>query len=206
VPKLLALHGQTLNGAYMRRELAQLEQLGVELVCPDAPHVCADGVVDRLYAVWDQPRQPAPYCAWWDASDDGRTYRGWDATLDSIVPLLDDGPLGILGFSQGAILATALAALSQHGQLPPIAYVILVAGRAPRADVITPYLSEPLRTRSLHVWGENDQLSRDASRDLVERFAPETRTVATWDGAHTLPTSGTAAANAIAHFVTSGGR
>ena len=37
--KLLALHGQTLNGADMRQRLRQLDTLGIELVCPDAPHL-----------------------------------------------------------------------------------------------------------------------------------------------------------------------
>jgi len=198
--RLLALHGQSLNGAYMRRELAHLEKLGVELVCPDAPNVCAEGSVERLYAVWDSPRQPPPYCAWWDASDDGRTYRGWEATRDLLAPILDGGPLGIIGFSQGAILATALAALSQHGQLPPIDYVILVAGRPPRADVVTPFLAAPIRTRSLHIWGENDLLARDTSRELVDRFAPDTRQVATWPGTHAIPTQGPAA-EAIEQFI-----
>lgn len=193
MPKLLALHGQTLNGAYMRRELAHLEKLGVELVCPDAPNTCPDDVVERLYAIWDGPRESPPHCAWWDASDDGRTYRGWEATRALLAPLLDGGPIGILGFSQGAILATALAALAEHGQLPPIDYVILIAGRPPRADVFAPFLVEPLRTSSLHVWGENDLLARDTSRELVDRFDIESRNVVMWPGTHAIPKSGPAA-------------
>lgn len=198
--RLLALHGQSLNGAYMRRELAHLEKLGVELVCPDAPNVCPDGAVERLYAVWDSPRQPPPYRAWWDASDDGRVYRGWEATRDLLAPILDIAPLGIIGFSQGAILATALAAMSQHGQLPPIDYVILVAGRPPRAEVFAPFLIDPIRIRSLHVWGENDQLVGDTSRELVERFDAGNRQVVAWPGAHAIPTQGPAA-EAIEQFI-----
>ncbi len=185
----------------MRRELGWLEPGGVELVCPDGPNVCSDGVVERLYAVWDAPRQAPPHFAWWDASDDGRVYRGWEATRDLLAPLLEGGPVAILGFSQGAILAAALAALAQHGQLPPIDRVILVAGRPPRADVLAPFLTAPIRTPSLHVWGENDHLARDTSRDLVDRFDPATRHIATWPGAHTIPSHGPAAA-AIEQFLT----
>jgi hypothetical protein len=72
--------------------------------------------------------------------------------------------------------------------------------------VITPFMADPIRTPSLHVWGENDQLSRDTSRDLVERFAADTRHVATWPGTHTLPPTGTAAALAIEDLVTRGAR
>lgn len=178
----------------MRQHLQQLERLGVELVCPDAPDLCDDAAVDRLYAVWDAPRQPPPYCRWWDASDDGRVYHGWEQTRELVAPILERAPLGIIGFSQGAILATALAALAQHGQLPPIAYVILIAGRPPRADLITPFLGEPIRIPSLHVWGTNDVMARDSCPDLVERFDAGQREVVTWDGTHHIPSQGPASA------------
>jgi len=185
----------------MRGELAFLEKLGVELISPDAPNQCPAAQVDRLYSFWKAPRQPPPHCAWWDASDDGRMYRGWEATRDLVTPILESGPLGIVGFSQGAILATALAALAQHGKLPPIDYVVLIAGRTPRADVFTSFLVEPLRVPSLHVWGENDHMARDTSIELVERYDATTRKVATWPGSHRIPTHGPAA-KAIEEFVT----
>jgi pimeloyl-ACP methyl ester carboxylesterase len=201
VHTLLALHGQTLNGTLMRGQLAHLDKLGVQLVCPDGPLECSDRTVEYLYSVWDAPRQPPPHRAWWDASDDGRTYRGWEATRDLVVPILERGPVGIIGFSQGAILATALAAMAQHGQLPPIDYVILIAGRTPRADVFAPFLVEPIRTRSLHIWGETDRLVGTTSRDLVDLFDATTRHVVTWPGSHHMPTDG-AAAQAIERFIT----
>jgi pimeloyl-ACP methyl ester carboxylesterase len=193
VPRLLALHGQTLNGAYMRRELARLEELGVELICPDAPNHSTADLVERLYTVWDAPRQPPPHRAWWDASDDGRTYHGWEASRDLLLPILGEGPVGILGFSQGAIVATALAAMAQHGQAPPIDFVVLIAGRAPRADVLAPLLVEPIRIRSLHVWGDRDSMMGETCRELADRFAADTREVVTWPGGHTIPKSGPAA-------------
>ncbi len=198
MPRLLALHGQTLNGALMHQQLAHLT--GVELICPDGPIVCAPDLVDRLYSVWDAPRQPPPHLAWWNASDDGRSYRGWETTRDLLAPMLERAPLGILGFSQGAIVAAALAAMAQHGALPPIAYVILIAGRTPRADVLAPFLGQPIRTPSLHVWGEHDQLARDTARELVELFDPATRQVVTWPGSHHVPTHGPAA-DAIAQRI-----
>jgi hypothetical protein len=80
-----------------------------------------------------------------------------------------------------------LAALAEHGEMPPIAYVIPIAGRAPRSDVLRPYFERPLVTPSLHVWGENDTLAGDTPRALVERFASPQ--VLTWPGGHTLPTT-----------------
>ncbi len=81
---LLALHGFTLNGAIMRQSLGALAERfeqHVELVCLDAPHTCSAGAVDRLYARLDVPRLPPPHLCWWDASDDGLVYNGWEETL-----------------------------------------------------------------------------------------------------------------------------
>lgn len=190
---LLALHGQTLNGTLMRQQLAWLEARGVELICPDGPVACSDSLVERLYAVWDQPRQPGPYRAWWTASEDAKIYDGWEQTREMLVPILERGPIGVLGFSQGAIAASALAALSQVGGVPPISYVILIAGRTPRADVITPHFAEPVRVPSLHIWGEADTLMGTAPADQVERYDAATRKVVTWPGTHVVPTEGPAA-------------
>ena len=193
MPPLLALHGKTLNGTLMRQQLGWLETRGVELITPDAPNVTRPELVERLYEIWDQPRPAPPHLEWWEPSEDFRTYRGWEATRELIVPILERGPVGIIGFSQGAILATALAALAQYGQVPPVSFVILIAGRTPRADVITQHLSEPIRIPSLHIWGEADTLMGAASKDQVERYDPTMRLVVTWEGGHSIPSEGPAA-------------
>ncbi len=195
--RLVALHGQSMNGAILRDWLGFLE--GVEIVCPDAPHVCSEATVDRLYDLWDRPRLPPPHLAWWDAIDDGRVYRGWKATVDYVAPLLEDGPVQLLGFSQGAILAGGLVALSVAGELPPIERAVLVAGFAPRSDLLSPYLDWVAEVPSLHVWGEADPLAF-ACDTLVELFDPTMREVVTWDGGHEIPREGPAA-EAIARFV-----
>jgi predicted esterase len=200
---LLALHGFSLNGALMRQQLGHLEMPGVKLLCPDGPHEAPAAAVERLYAVWHVPRQPAPHRSWYEPSADGRTYQGWDVARDQLAPMLERGRVGILGFSQGAILATAFAAMSERGLLPPIDYVILIAGRTPRADVFAPFLETPIRTPSLHIWGDNDAMARDTARELVDRFDAGTRQVVTWHGAHAIPTQG-AAATAIEELVADG--
>jgi pimeloyl-ACP methyl ester carboxylesterase len=196
---LVALHGFSVNGAVMR---AQLEAVlpARAIVAPDAPHACAADAVDRLYAMWDEPRRLPPHLMWWDASDDGREYRGWDETRELMRPILAAGPVGLIGFSQGAILATALAAMSAHGEMPPIRFAILIGGRPPRADVLLPFLARPIEVPSLHVWGEADTLVGDGPRALLELYAPATREVVSWPGAHSIPTTGPAA-DAIARFI-----
>lgn len=194
--KTIALHGQSMNGAILREWLGFLD--GVELMCPDAPHECSEASVDRLYALWDRPRLPPPHFTWWDAIDDGSVYRGWAQTRDFVAPLLEDGPVQILGFSQGAILAGAITALSIAGELPPVERAILIAGFAPRSDVLVPYLEWVAEIPSLHVWGEADPLAF-ACDTLVELYDSSMRQVVTWEGGHEIPSQGPAA-EAIARF------
>jgi hypothetical protein len=201
---LIALHGYSLNGAAMLGQVAPLvEALSpyVDVICPDGPFDCSAESVDRLYAVWNVPRFPLPYRMWWDATDDGREYRGWEATRDLLSDLLErHSPAGILGFSQGGMAAAAAAALSFRGEMPPVRFVIPVAGRVPRADVMQPWFASPISLPSLHVWGERDGLTRDVSPLVVERFDAATREALVWPGPHVIPTYGPAAA-AIVDFV-----
>lgn len=191
-----------MNGGVMRARLGAVQRVlpELEIVAPDAPHVCPDETVERLYAVWKEPRLEAPYLRWFDASDDGREYYGWEASRDWLRPVLAAGPVGLIGFSQGAILATAIAALAARGELPPIQFAILIAGRPPRADVFQPYLDRPIALPSLHVWGESDALVGNGPQMLVDLFAPEQREVATWPGQHSIPKSGPAS-DAIVDFL-----
>jgi predicted esterase len=204
---LLALHGFTQNGANLRAELAELVarfDAGPRIECPDGPFVCAEASVERLQRMVGGARWPGPHLAWWDATDDGREYRGLDLAcerLGEIVEraLADGGRVGVLGFSQGAIATACLAALAAHGRFPRFDFAVLIAGRTPRADAIAPLFASPLPIPSLHVWGTRDALS-SAAGSLAECFDAGTREIATWAGPHVVPTRGTAA-DAIVRFV-----
>lgn len=194
---VLALHGFTQNGSGFRSSLDGLASRlprDVELVCLDAPHACSDGAVQRLTSARGLDAPPPPWLSWWDATDDGSVYRGLDETLTVIRAALERHPhAGILGFSQGAILGAAIAALSQRGDLPSIPYAILVAGRVPRAAALAPAFETLIDVPSLHVWGTDDAFASAEAPALVERFAPLTRQALAWPGPHTVPTRGDAA-------------
>jgi predicted esterase len=198
---LLALHGFTLNGAAMRAALGGLEaelSRHVELVFPDAPNVCTPGAVDRLYQVWPMPRSEPPHRCWWDASDDGRVYQGLEQSLELTRELIErHAPVALLGFSQGAMLAATLAALSSNGKLPVLSFVVLVAGAPPRASALLGEFDRPVDVPSLHVWGERDQLSGPRSPELFQRFEASSREMVTWEGGHSVPTSGPAASQLV---------
>lgn len=201
---LLAFHGFSLNGARMEAQLAALtpalpEELAV--VCPDAPHSCELESVERLYKRWRIARLPPPYLNWWNATDDGSEYRGWEATREYVKELLSRyARVGILGFSQGGILATAIAALSHAGELPAIRFAVIVAGGPPRAQAIKPFLTQIIGVPSLHVWGERDTIAASAAPAALECFDPATREHLIWPGAHSVPPTGPGAL-AIVNFV-----
>jgi predicted esterase len=202
---LIALHGFTQNGAHMRNMLAPLAErlpANVTLECPTAPNACAETSVERMYKLLGGARHEPPHCCWFDATDDGREYRGFEQTKQQLTALIEQraGRVGLLAFSQGAIAGTALAALCAHGRFPKLDFVILVAGRPPRSDELTPLLDKPIAMPSLHVWGERDPIGRSQVQPLLELFDSATRHSITWPGPHIVPTRGVAA-DAILSFI-----
>jgi predicted esterase len=194
---LLGLHGFTLNGALLREGLGALaERLEehVELVCLDAPHTCSLGAVDRLYARWGTPRLPPPHLCWWDASDDGLVYHGWEETLALLRQRMEGrAPVGVLGFSQGAMLAAILAALSSRGELPPLAFAVIIGGSLPRVPALRSAFDELVKVPSFHLWGGRDQVTGSYSPALATRFEPALCERVVWPGGHSIPTRGDAA-------------
>ncbi len=200
---LIGLHGFTLNGAAMSSSLAPLSarfNQDVTVVCPDGPNLCSDSSVARMAQLFGSTT-PVPHCCWFDASDDGRQYHGFDRTKEALTDLIAQrgGRLGLIGFSQGAIASASLSALAMHDKFPKPAFVVLIAGRTPRADEVRPCLAAPITIPSLHVWGERDPFGHYAS-ELVERFDARDRHALSWPGPHTIPSRGPAA-EAIVGFV-----
>lgn len=194
--KLVVLHGFIQNGQVLRAHLAELFRAlppHVEGVYPDAPHTCSEQSVKRLQALTGAEQAP-PHLCWWDASDDGSVYRGYEdsvALLESLVR--GDEPFALLGFSQGAVFSALLTALAERGEFACPRFSIMVAGRVPRAHALQPLFAGSLTTPSLHVWGDRDVLSRDGAATLVDKFSQQTRTVLRWNGPHVVPTFGSAA-------------
>lgn len=202
-PALISLHGFTMNAAGLKHMMADLEPRlaeAVDLIYPDAPHPASDESVAAIAQLMGGFRPKPPNLQWWNASDDGTAYLGWKETRDRVAAELTAHPeAGLLGFSQGAAVAASLAAASSRGAVPPVRFIIAIAGFLPRAHDIAPLFEPPVNIPSLHVWGLADGMAKHAPR-LVERFAPEQREVVTWPGRHIVPTSG-APADAIVDFI-----
>ena len=204
---LVCLHGFTQNGSVLAAQLSGVAERLTDqarLVFPDGPHACKPDSVQRLAAAFRMPEPPAPHCCWWDASEDGSVYRGWEVSRELLRGLCarrdPTERVGVLGFSQGAIAATAVAALQLHGEFPALDFAIMVAGRVPRAQAFARYLQAPLSLPSLHIWGERDHGAVQASPALAEAFEEAQRQVVTWPGPHAVPQRG-AAADAIVDWI-----
>jgi len=202
---LIGLHGFTQNGAAVRSTLGPLlDRLpeSVTLECPDGPHLCSDASVERMGQLFGGGLTPPPHRCWYDSSDDGREYRGFDQTKETLARLIESRGerVGLLGFSQGATTAASLAGLSIQRRFPELAFVVIVAGRAPRADDLAPLFTTTLAIPSLHVWGERDVMSAPYSAALTENFDVAARRVVVWPGPHRIPTRGEAA-DAIVDFI-----
>lgn len=200
---LLCLHGFTMHGAGLRRIMtgiaARLED-SVELVFPDAPHTASEESVRGLAAHLGGWRAAAPHLEWWNASKDGLTYEGWDASREVLRKEAARHPaVGVLGFSQGAGVAAAIAGEARRGTFPELDFAILIAGFAPRAVDIAPLLEPPLPLPSLHIWGDADPFAKHSPR-LATHFAEESRQVVNWAGPHAIPQRGPAA-DALVEFV-----
>ena len=98
------------------------------------------------------------------------------------------------------MVASLCAALAANGELPSVRFAILVAGRAPRAQAFRTLLSRAIDVPSLHVWGERDPFSSEGAPELMQHFAERGREKHVWAGAHSFPTSGSAA-DALRAFV-----
>lgn len=200
---LIALHGFTQNGSVLREMLAPLAQRlpNIAFEYPDGPNPCNPTSVERMHQLLGGTPEP-PHLCWFDASDDGREYRGFDKTKAELSALIErrGGRVGLLGFSQGAICGAALAALSAHGRFPKLDFVVLVAGRVPRSDEVAPLLDAPIAIPSFHICGERDPIAKKHVPQVVERFDEATRSYVTWPGPHIVPTRGEGA-DAIVHFL-----
>jgi hypothetical protein len=173
----------------------------LELQVPDGTRSCSPASLARLAPMLGRDN-PEPHLCWWDATDDGSEYRGYEASREHLHMLLSRAarPRGILGFSQGAGLAAIACALAAQGAFPVLDFAVLVAGRKPRATALVPLFDTSVALPCLHVMGTRDP-SLPYSERLASCFTPELCEIARWDGPHVLPTYGQGA-DAIVDFVT----
>lgn len=121
--------GYAQNGAMMRRKLRQLQSRlehllmygypgGVEMVCPDGTITLVPGTATGVNhgELATRDLMDMNLRGWWMNLDTVNQYKGLLKSLEVLAAMLRENPFdGIIGFSQGATLATMLAALCEGG-------------------------------------------------------------------------------------------
>mmetsp|Transcript_56395 Transcript_56395/g.167854 ORF Transcript_56395/g.167854 Transcript_56395/m.167854 type:complete len:232 (+) Transcript_56395:29-724(+) len=191
-PRLLCFPGKASTGAGFAQRLEQLNDVA-DLVCVDAPHAQGGG-----YSWWLLPPGERSFTT--------PVFEGWDDTVAYVRKVwAEQGPFdGMLGFSQGAILIAALAAIgvlrrpdSDDGGAEALRPKFLLLGGA---AVPGPFRAElaalresgagGVALRTLHVVGAADDVNPpEGAREVASALGGEI-----WEhpGRHDLPTDGDA--------------
>lgn len=115
----LALHGHGQCGAWLLPKLARLG-LKEDIVAPNAPHVLVDG---ESYTWWEVKLSPGESIRQFLTTK--RSYVGYNESVAHLRTQIDFNDVQILvGFSQGAIMATIMA---HQGLFPRLRCIILIS-------------------------------------------------------------------------------
>eukprot|EP00123_Amoebidium_parasiticum_P021051 comp60764_c0_seq1/m.47874 comp60764_c0_seq1/g.47874 ORF comp60764_c0_seq1/g.47874 comp60764_c0_seq1/m.47874 type:complete len:230 (-) comp60764_c0_seq1:81-770(-) len=225
--RVLCFHGFKQNGKILREKTTALRRTlrenGIELLYVDGPHIDkTDYSTDSTRSILDPPPSPSPktntFCSeenhervWWRAKENGTVYNGYPETLDYLKNVLEThGPIhGVLGYSQGAMVAYVLCALagSEPGRLPNLESMktaVFIGGGLPRATIMHHWvqLERPwAHVHSLHVWGDQDTVvPTTRSEKLAGNFVHAS--THNFQGSHIVP-SDKASVETITAFLAS---
>ncbi|KAL3728680.1 hypothetical protein ACJRO7_033286 [Eucalyptus globulus] len=173
-PRILCLHGFRTSAKILETQIHKwpesvLEKL--DLVYLDAPYPSTGQ--SGVEGIFDPP-----YFEWFQANQDFTEYENFEECIAFIEDfMVKNGPFdGLLGFSQGAMLAATLPGMQAEGlvltKVPKIKFLILIAGAklggstygAP--PLAANAFSSPVKCPSLHVIGENDFLKPESIAQL----------------------------------------
>ena len=187
--KILCLHGYAMNSDWLRDWLRPLEQAlagRAELIYLQAPIAVAEADVrattGRFQAVVPDDRLgPGLNWCWYRASDEKPPrYSGLEQSLDVLHDLFaQQGPIrGVLGWSQGAVVAAMLAGLMKRdpGSGFPFELGVFCGGFLPGAPEYRRLFAEPLKMPSLHVIGRKESdFMRTQGEKLLAAFEASER-------------------------------
>ncbi|ETV91301.1 hypothetical protein H310_14123 [Aphanomyces invadans] len=204
--RLLCLHGWRTNAAVMNAQLQGFRKAfgpdGVDFTILHAPFAASGPAHTTVSDNFD-----GPFFEWWDyiehpaGAPKRHEYVGWKASLEFAMDRIDrDGPFdALVGFSQGAGMATLLTAHYSSTTRIPYSAVVLCCGLLPR-DGMPRGLALPLSIPSFHILGKAD--SRYGwGRKLLSAYDPRQRQVFEHAGGHRFPVypEYMATYNSIAH-------
>ncbi|KAI1266035.1 serine hydrolase FSH [Xylariaceae sp. FL1019] len=189
-PKILCLHGGGTSADIFRIQAIRLSRL----LKSHFELVYADGFLESGPGPGVLPffEGMEPYKQWIRDKDGDEEEQPWSGLPRLIEIFNRDGPfVGIIGFSQGAKVATHLLRwLEQRGN--QLDFAALFSGTVPlRQKIGTPEWPELVKptiiTRSVHVIGEDDTY-RNQNEALVDHYDKPSRVVIRFPGGHHMPT------------------
>ncbi|KAF7292784.1 FSH1 domain-containing protein [Mycena indigotica] len=201
---VLALHGHFQNAAMYSKKLGALRkhcEKSVEFVFIDAPNVLQP--VDMAGATSTEALEASATGgdarAWFNFDDSRNEAVGLPQSLETLRDVLKTRHFdGVIGFSQGAVVAGLLTALLERPEVypdflvdgkpphPPFKFCIAVAGFRLRGAIGDAVYSQMYKTPTLHVLGRNDIIViEERSRTLIA--VSENARVEQHDGGHFLP-------------------
>ncbi|ESW30381.1 hypothetical protein PHAVU_002G149000 [Phaseolus vulgaris] len=169
-PRILCLHGFRTSGEILKQLVLRwpepvIQKLDLVFLDGQFP---AQGRSD-VEGIFDPP-----YYEWFQANEDFSEYRNFEACLAYIEDyMLKNGPFdGVLGFSQGAILAAALPGMQAQGvalgKVDKIKFLIVISGakfggnKFGMPKLASNAFSKPIDCLSLHIIGEKDFMKEES--------------------------------------------
>lgn len=218
LPRILCLHGGGVNSETFRAQARSIIRAlpDFRLVFADGPFFCAPGPgIVPVYEDWGPFRRWLRWLPEHAEIDDEAAIEEVNYAIET-VKREDEGTgawVGLLGFSQGAKLASSLLYEQQIREEKlgeaetEYKFAVLLAGRSPivsfseltrsPACVAAGAISEGfhyegesphvLRLPTIHVHGLNDQGLHLHRKMLNQYHDPNTATVIEWDGIHRVP-------------------
>ncbi|XP_010025403.2 esterase AGAP003155 [Eucalyptus grandis] len=176
-PRILCLHGFRMSAKILETQIHKwpesvLEKLDLVYLNAPYPSMGKSGVE----GIFDPP-----YFEWFQANQDFTEFENFEECIDFIEDfMVKNGPFdGLLGFSQGAVLAAALPGMQAEGlvltKVPKIKFLILISGaklggsKYGAPPLAANAFSPPVKCPSLHLIGENDFQKPD-SIALLDSF------------------------------------
>ncbi|KAL9328617.1 hypothetical protein ACSQ67_003620 [Phaseolus vulgaris] len=169
-PRILCLHGFRTSGEILKQLVLRwpepvIQKLDLVFLDGQFP---AQGRSD-VEGIFDPP-----YYEWFQANEDFSEYRNFEECVAYIEDyMLKNGPFdGVLGFSQGAILAAALPGMQAQGvalgKVDKIKFLIVISGakfggnKFGMPKLASNAFSKPIDCLSLHIIGEKDFMKEES--------------------------------------------
>lgn len=199
--RVLCLHGFRTSAAIFHKQVSRwdpaLLQL-LDLTFLDGPYPArGKSEVEGIL--------PGPYFEWYQFNKDFSELTNFEESKEFITKyMLEHGPFdGLMGFSQGGVLAAAFAGLQQKGlalqQHPPLRFIILISGAGfNNQQLMHECYSETVECPSAHIIGDQDFL-REVNEELVSKFKDPL--VIRHTGKHTVPRLGEEQTKLLKDFV-----